>query len=126
MGLDMTLRGRKVSNKRTEDGFNVLHVDLELAYWRKHADLHGHIVETFAGGDDECQEIELSTDDLDTLIAAIKEGDLPETNGFFFRYDGYDPKDFVEDDIKKLEAARNWVTAEVDGEFRYLVYQASW
>jgi hypothetical protein len=29
--------------------------DREVGYWRKHPDLHGYIVETFADGVDACQ-----------------------------------------------------------------------
>ena len=44
----------------------------ELAYWRKHPDLHGYIVKTFAGGKDECQDIELGKDELEILLKAIE------------------------------------------------------
>ena len=134
MGLDMYLSGRKVPRfdfennvaTRTEDGFDVGHVELKLAYWRKHADLHGYIVETFADGVDECQDIELSAADLRQMIAAIKAGELPETEGFFFRYEGYSPANFAAGDVQKLEAALAWLETKLEDEWRYLVYQASW
>jgi len=58
---------------------------IDLGYWRKHADLHGYIINTFADGVDECQKIELSEDDLDKIIKAIKNDELEKDHsGFFF------------------------------------------
>jgi len=59
MGLDMFLHGEKYfwghNGKRPkEDGFEVKEHILELGYWRKHPNLHGYIVQTFADGKDEC------------------------------------------------------------------------
>lgn len=67
MGLDMYLTGSKFlftnwehpEKNRKEDGIEIESVRLRLAYWRKHPNLHGYIVQTFADGKDECQEIEL-------------------------------------------------------------------
>lgn len=85
MGLDMYLCGEKYAKKgQTEDGFPISKVVLEIAYWRKHPNLHGFIVQTFAEGKDDCQKIYLGQDDLVTIIDAIKEDRLPDTTGFFF------------------------------------------
>ena len=51
---------------------------------RKHPDLHGYIVEKYADGRDECQEIELSVNDLEDIVRAIELDKLPHTEGFFF------------------------------------------
>jgi hypothetical protein len=66
----------------------------EIAYWRKHPNLHGwmeelwrkknepglqHPDQTFNG-----IELELTWDDLDELERAIRHGQLPNTEGFFF------------------------------------------
>ena len=61
MGLDMYLKGNKFywTNWRepeknlTEEGFKLTEKTLELGYWRKHPNLHGYIVKTFAEGVDE-------------------------------------------------------------------------
>ena len=55
MGLDMNLFGDKYSFEKNEtvDGFPVSSTMLDMGYWRKHANLHGFIVDTFAGGEDE-------------------------------------------------------------------------
>jgi hypothetical protein len=89
MGLDMYLQGRAFiwnlnGKPETRDGFKLTDVTLELGYWRKHPDLHGYIVQTFAGGIDECQEIPLTAENLIDIIAAIEEKRLPHTTGFFF------------------------------------------
>lgn len=131
MGLDMYLNGNKFfwtdwehpENNPTEDGFKVRERSLELGYWRKHPDLHGYIVKTFADGVDECQEIELSSDDLDRIIAAVKGADLPETKGFFFgKSDGSE----TEEDLKILEGAKAWLNTKEKGIIRSVVYRASW
>src|ERR1700688_2817772 len=87
MGLDMYLTGEKffmtTSLDLQEEGFRLRSRTLELGYWRKHPNLHGYIVQSFAGREDECQTIDLS-DHIRTIIAAVKTRDLPDTTGFFF------------------------------------------
>ncbi len=69
MGLDMYLK----STNQTD-----------LGYWRKHPNLHGYIVQNFAAGVDECQEIPLTVDDILKILKATISDDLPVTRGFFF------------------------------------------
>ena len=84
MGLDMTLRGHHyntaykddVPRPKLDDKYDIESMNVDLGYWRKHADLHGYIVNTFAKGVDECQKKELSEDDLDKIIMAIREDKL--------------------------------------------------
>lgn len=45
----------------------------EVAYWRKVNFLHGYIVRTFAGGVDECQEIELKRRDIELILSKVRE-----------------------------------------------------
>jgi len=61
----------------------------EVFYWRKHPNLHGwmqSIYDTKGGTSDsfngDC--VVLDTFDLDALEADIREGNLPDTSGFFF------------------------------------------
>lgn len=133
MGLDMYLRGEKFfwtnwedpTKNRLEDGLKVNTVTVELGYWRKHPNLHGRIVKTFAGGVDECQRIDLAKDDLKTLIMAVKAQDLPHTEGFFFgKSDNSD--DELNEDLKLLEAALEWAKTEEKGVSRSVYYKASW
>lgn len=133
MGLDMYLRGRKMLwaidgvEARKEDGFNISSIEIELGYWRKHPNLHGYIVQTFADGVDKCQKIFLNRDDIRNIIKAVKAKKLPHTEGFFF---GYSDGSEMDDDIATFNAALKWLDAEPkDGrtEFgRCVYYQASW
>jgi len=61
----------------------------EVAYWRKHPNLHGWMQNLYdmKGGtssdfNGDC--VVLDSEDLDNLEADIREGNLPDTSGFFF------------------------------------------
>ncbi len=132
MGLDMYLNGekyfygqRKYSEKRVADDPAKIGEIYELAYWRKHPDLHGFIVETFADGIDDCRRIWLSDENIETIIKAVKEGSLPHTEGFFFGESENDEAQRNED-VQLLEGALAWVRTKEDGAWRSLIYQASW
>jgi len=129
MGLDMYLTGEKfVMNSSTsshEDGFRLRSRILELGYWRKHPDLHGYIVQTFAGGKDECQDIDLGVNRIRTIIAAIKAHELPHTTGFFFGTSD-SSQEQIDEDIAIFEKALAWREADEPGIFRSVTYRASW
>ena len=68
----------------------------EIAYWRKHPNLHGWMAELWMkrGGNELRDtnnfngiELELSWDDLDDLEHAVRNRELPKTSGFFFGND---------------------------------------
>ena len=95
----------------------------EIAYWRKHPNLHGWMerlwlekLDVPKHGNDQFLEnkypprdfngieLELTAQDLDNLEAAVKEGRLPATSGFFF---GDDADDYYRDsDLKFIQLAR--------------------
>ena len=88
---------------------------LEIAYWRKHPNLHGWFEQLWRakgspGVSEDTDhmfngiELELTKEDLDSLEAAVKEGQLPNTKGFFFG----DPSDnyYYEDDLNFIKEAR--------------------
>jgi|694.fasta_scaffold75220_7 hypothetical protein len=135
MGLDMSLYG-EIHNygigddKPMLDGYPLTKQTVELSYWRKHPNLHGYIVNTFAGGEDECQRIELVDSDLENIIEAIKNDKLPFTEGFFF---GRSPQkgeseyeEMKEYDLEVFRKARKWLATHNDKQFRSVVYQSSW
>lgn len=105
MGLDMFLFTRRPgSEDRTE-----------VAYWRKHPDLHGFIERTFYKGRDEfnCVEQPLTEADIDQIQDAVRARVLPNTSGFFFGR-SYFPEDNAQErqrqddeDIEKLEKAKD-------------------
>lgn len=117
MGLDSYLTGDKYfwgdyrhpERNRREDGFEVESVKLRLGYWRKHPDLHGFIVQSFADGVDNCEPIELDRNDLTRIIAAVQEKRLPKTSGFFFGASDND-QDEIKRDVAILERARAWLS----------------
>jgi hypothetical protein len=63
----------------------------ELAYWRKHPNLHGWMRRLWESqgnqGGFNGDELELTWQDLDDLELAITHGQLPGTSGFFFGED---------------------------------------
>lgn len=144
MGLDMYLNGRKddwrhisdrYSGKKTApvvDGFPVTATILHLGYWRKHPNLHGYIVQNFAEGHDECQEIDLSAENLQQLIRAIEADQLPKTEGFFFGESARPGSEYFEEEkseaLEIFRRAHEWLVAPVNGaeESRSVNYRASW
>jgi hypothetical protein len=87
---------------------------IELAYWRKHPSLHGWMEQLWiqkgrpgahSGNDTfNCIELELSWNDIDDLERAVRHGQLPFTEGFFFGK----PADnvYYEDDLKFCKDAK--------------------
>jgi hypothetical protein len=144
MGLDMYLEGRKYltrnwkhpENDATEDGFRLREKILELGYWRKEPNLHGYIVQTFADGKDDCQDIELCVEDLEKIREAVRNRQLPDTSGFFFGT-AADPNSesveerewalaFERETIEILDNAIAWVNGKDETAMRWVVYRASW
>lgn len=136
MGLDMSLYGEiydfsNEGERKKIDGFPVCKTTVEIAYWRKHPNLHGYIVEEFADGEDECQKIELSEQDLLNIIEAVKNDKLPFTEGFFFgrspeKGDG-EYEEQKQCDINVFTKAIEWMnTKPKEAGFRSVYYQSSW
>jgi hypothetical protein len=81
----------------------------ELAYWRKHPNLHGWMerlaesknlkYDSFNG-----IEMELTHEDLDELERAVTHKQLPPTGGFFFGNDADDH--YYESDLAFIKNAR--------------------
>lgn len=96
MGLDMYAWRTKAENAIGD--FETADVDGaldELAYWRKHHDLHGWMERLYRakGGTAEsfnCVKLRLTMEDLDALEKDVLANKLPETTGFFF---GNNPPD---------------------------------
>jgi hypothetical protein len=109
MGLDMYAytAARAEADYETEQR--------EIAYWRKHPNLHGWMKQlweykmmdrgesiddhTFNG-----IELELDWQDIDELERDINEGKLPETSGFFFGNDA--DEHYKETDLAFVKRAR--------------------
>ena len=82
---------------------------IEIAYWRKHPNLHGWMEQLYrergGEGDFNGDELELTWEDLEQLEKDIKQSHLPETSGFFFG----DPADdyYREQDLAFIKEARS-------------------
>ncbi len=149
MGLDMYLRGEKFfwtnwekpEENRKEDDKEVYAVQVRLGYWRKHPNLHGYIVKTFANGKDDCQQIDLSEDDLKQIIEFIQSKKIRDENvtGFFFGVsywtsDGLplteeqerQNQEIDDEAIATFTSALEWSRTEEKGVSRSVFYKASW
>jgi hypothetical protein len=129
MGLDMY--AFRVKAEDVIDDFNVRDDSMgrkepleELAYWRKHHDLHGWMEKLYRnkGGDKEsfnCVPVRLTEFDLDALQFDLLNDALPETQGFFF---GTNPPDLesLKEDLEFIQKARDAIK-EGDA-----VYYDSW
>ena len=103
MGLDMYAYTAAKANADYETG------QRELAYWRKHPNLHGWMeklaqdkgvsYDSFNG-----VELELTWEDLEALELAVRHNQLPSTSGFFFG-DGAD-EHYLESDLSFIKNAR--------------------
>lgn len=131
MGLDMYLIGEKYlrtdydnpAANPTEDGFPLTSKLVRLGYWRKHPNLHGYIVSTFAGGEDTCQQIHLEADHIQRIIDAVTRDELPHTDGCFFgESDGSEKSN----DLCILNHALEWLRTPEANVWRSVYYQASW
>lgn len=123
MGLDMYLTGERVFRERHDNRPYRQSERFALAYWRKHPDLHGFIVQTFARGQDDCEEIGLDASDLQRIIDAVQRRQLPHTTGFFF---GASDGSEQARDLILLTDALDWLTAEDPAASRSVIYRASW
>jgi len=136
MGLDMYayVAGRKGQqaeyweNYDGETDTSPVEKPRELAYWRKHPNLHGWMAELWmvreTGGEGDTNnfngiELELSWHDLDNLESAVKERALPETSGFFFGNDA--DEHYLAQDLEFIKQAK----AEVFTGLK-VFYNSSW
>jgi hypothetical protein len=96
----------------------------EIAYWRKHPNLHGWMerlaqeknvdYDSFNG-----VELELTWEDLEALEQAVHDNALPATTGFFFGQNSDD--EYRESDLKFIREAK----AELFTGLR-VFYNSSW
>jgi hypothetical protein len=152
MGLDMYLRADKyvggwdhnpkysefdalvkLTGMKPTDASPTFYVSATVAYWRKCNQIHKWFTDTLADGRDECQEVYVTRENLETLLDLCKQVKiahslapelLPTESGFFFGSTDYDQY-YMEDidwTIEQLSAIlKNPVYNDCD-----FKYQASW
>lgn len=118
----------------------VTYVIEKIMYWRKANAIHGWFVQNCQGGRDECQETEVSADDLaklrDTVAAILTTDDpaardalaretLPPKDGFFFGSTEID-EDYYQDLRDTHTALFNALNELEYGVDAYFYYQSSW
>ena len=108
MGLDQYATARKGEPTTDDEGYTYYEDSIELAYWRKHPNLQGWMEDLYLekGGEGEfnCQDVELTLEDLDALEESLDDEALPETVGFFFGTDSSDH--YAETDREFIREAR--------------------
>lgn len=98
-------------DKATGDWVSKVSKPVEIAYWRKHPNLHEWMYNLWVSkdnsGDFNGDELELTWEDIDQLESDLELGKLKqlEASGFFWG----DPSDdyYYEDDIKFIKEARS-------------------
>jgi hypothetical protein len=136
MGLDMYLTGDDYvpsfgdSEREDRDGYPVASYRVAIADWRKFAPLHCYIVNTYADGRDECQEIELGIDELLDIADALETDRLPpneECHGFFFGSNDWwaELRAAGKSHASAFREAADWC-GRGDGAWRSCIYRASW
>ena len=96
----------------------------EIAYWRKHPNLHGWMErlaksKNLEYGSFNGVELELTWADIDALEQAVTHKQLPATTGFFFGRDA--DEEYYQDDLAFIKNAR----AELFMGLR-VFYNSSW
>lgn len=95
----------------------------EIAYWRKHPNLHGWMHRLWESKGNEGHfngdELELTWEDLAELERAVTHGQLPSTQGFFFGDEADDH--YYQADLDFIKRAR----AELFSGLR-VFYNSSW
>jgi hypothetical protein len=122
MGLDMYAYVTKAKLNKEVDFSETNLKGEELHYWRKHPNLHGWMQELYdhKGGKSDSFNgdcVVLTESDLNDLETDIKNGNLPDTSGFFF---GNTQGDETDDDLQFIKEARE---AIANGK---TVYYTSW
>jgi hypothetical protein len=149
MGLDMYLTGRMyvgewINSKDYEAvkvafpqiPWKISGVSFEAGYWRKANHIHKWFVDNVQNGVDECEEHEVSREQMEQLLSVCKrviadpktsEELLPTSGGFFFGSTDYDEYYLsgVEGTISILEEI---LSPENEEKYRFVdfYYRSSW
>ena len=147
MGLDMYLTAKRYIYDFGDDdqplrdavealkvnGMKVKELSYEAGYWRKANAIHKWFVDYVQGGNDNCAEYLVTTEQLERLLAFVNgvlhdrdkaQKLLPTTTGFFFGSFMYDEGYF--DDLIQTKAILENVLALDDFNKYDIYYSSSW
>jgi hypothetical protein len=68
--VSITMGGAPIKHIKPE---RICYIEEEVAYWRKFNALHKYFVDNYGGGNDDCQEIYISTQDLRDLLEVLNQ-----------------------------------------------------
>ena len=131
MGLDQYAYALPHDGSRQQVDFDLNGDDVELVFtWRKHANLQGWMDrlyeekggqfkdEMFGASINTTDSVELDLDDIEALVAAMDEGELPHTDGFFFGKSTY------QDEVETREFCG--LARKILNSVKRVVYSAWW
>lgn len=139
-GLDFSKTGKATKKvgrprKKTINGLPLKEEVCEGIYWRKANAIHGWFVRQVQGGEDDCRDHEVSTEQLEELLKLVTKvlktknaSLLPPTPGFFFGSTEVD-EDYWTDlkyTKKELTSLLKQHKEEKDGRLRWFTYNSSW
>jgi len=116
----------------------VTEVTEQVAYWRKANQIHYWFVQNVQNGKDNCDEYEVTIDNLKKLVSTCKEvlaepskarDLLPTSSGFFFGSTEYDEYYFqdLRETVEMLEPILKEIEDNPDhSKFYNFYYQSSW
>lgn len=123
MGLDMYANKTKIKPESEVDFSIPEEQSQDFFYWRKHSNLHGWMEKLYEqkGGKEEfnCVNLQLTSDDLDSLERDLNSAKLPETSGFFFGQSSGSLEE-INNDLSFVREAREVISED------YTVYYSSW
>ena len=124
MGLDQYATARKGEARKDKDGYTYYNDSMELAYWRKHPNLQGWMEdlwiskgspgltkdqqESVLDSSFNCVDLELTSEDLDSLEQSLDDRELPDTVGFLFGENA--DEQYAEQDREFIVEARDAIS----------------
>lgn len=118
-------------NDLVDSEWSGMNVQVPVGYWRKANAIHGWIVENCADGVDECQDIYISREKAEELVALCKMtldvpsmagSVLPPKQGFFFG--SYDIDEYYKWDLEHtIEVFEKVLKSD---KVESIIYRASW
>ena len=127
---------KELGENIAKNNFMSKQAEYQVAYWRKANQVHNYFVQKCANGEDNCEPVYVSLENLKELVSLCREiienpkkaeAKLPTQGGFFFgsvEYDEYYEQD-LEYTVEQLEPIIKFLESE-EGHGYKAIYEASW